>query len=383
MLFFILLTLPLSAQWADLSNTHLQSVAPATCTGTSPPSYCAGVTYDYNAFAHAVVDAWGGAVMDTTGTRLILWGGGHGDYNGNEVYSVNLSLSPVTVTRLTDPSIYATSGESNADGTPVSRHTYQDLVFLPVANKMFSYGGIIAPGGSSTIATWLFDLSALTWTRKTDGPSAGSTGGYMCALDTANPSPESVICAGPNAYNLYRYTVGTDTWIKLSAGSTNGTLIPSTASCAIDPVRKLYICAGQNTYGGAASGIYSVDLTGSASYAATNITSLTTGCGAMYGTDYPGLDYDSNRKTLIYYSGTGNTVIEYDPGTKICTTLTYTGGPSATVATGTFGRWAYVPSLNKHVALNNVTADVFTLLLGSSGGGSVLSGGVVSTGVIR
>jgi len=39
---------------------------------------------------------------DTKSNRLIIWGGGHGDYFGNEVYG--LDLNNMTMSRLTEPS---------------------------------------------------------------------------------------------------------------------------------------------------------------------------------------------------------------------------------------------------------------------------------------
>ena len=77
--------------WHELSRTRLSDdcpkPAPAGNTG------CA-----------AIISAWGGAIADTKENRMILWGGGHQDYYGNELYALNLARDPVTMTRLTEPS---------------------------------------------------------------------------------------------------------------------------------------------------------------------------------------------------------------------------------------------------------------------------------------
>ena len=42
----------------------------------------------------AVLSAWNSGVFDTQRNRLIIWGGGHGDYSGNEVYALSLNGTP-------------------------------------------------------------------------------------------------------------------------------------------------------------------------------------------------------------------------------------------------------------------------------------------------
>jgi hypothetical protein len=36
---------------------------------------------------------------------MILWGGGHNDYYGNELYALNLNAAPPPLTRLNDPTV--------------------------------------------------------------------------------------------------------------------------------------------------------------------------------------------------------------------------------------------------------------------------------------
>jgi len=44
-------------------------------------------------------------VADTVANRLIIWGGGSSSYYGNEIYSLNMTANPVTLTRLKDPTV--------------------------------------------------------------------------------------------------------------------------------------------------------------------------------------------------------------------------------------------------------------------------------------
>src|SRR5262245_9864498 len=98
--------LPLTAGWSELPNTMMSTV----CEGGD--NTCWGV-----------VAAWNSAVLDTKRNRLIIWGGGHHDYYGNEIYALNLSGDPA-FERLNDSTAGGCS-ESSCDGglTPNSRHT--------------------------------------------------------------------------------------------------------------------------------------------------------------------------------------------------------------------------------------------------------------------
>src|SRR6202030_1238686 len=106
-----------------------------------------------------VVRAWSGGIADTKRNRLIVWGGGHTDYSGNEVYSLNLNASPPTLTRLNQPgAVVSTSCASEptdpfdpsalSDGSPTSRHTYYDLTYIPTADVMYSFTGGLGYCGS-------------------------------------------------------------------------------------------------------------------------------------------------------------------------------------------------------------------------------------------
>jgi hypothetical protein len=82
--------------WQELPNTWLKSVV--------PPDNFGGNNYDFSYHARAVIAAWSGGIADTQRNRMIIWGGGHNDYYGNELYSLNLSPNPSTLTRVSDPS---------------------------------------------------------------------------------------------------------------------------------------------------------------------------------------------------------------------------------------------------------------------------------------
>ena len=53
---------------------------------------------------HEVIEAWNSAIVDPLRNRMVIWGGGHLNYFGNEIYSLNMNDSPPSLTRLNDPS---------------------------------------------------------------------------------------------------------------------------------------------------------------------------------------------------------------------------------------------------------------------------------------
>jgi hypothetical protein len=142
--------------WTDLSSTLLQSVC--------PPNYFGGQNYPFYTLCSQVIWSWSGGIADTLRNRLIIWGGGHQNYSGNEVFALNLTANPPAFTLLTEPSVFdpntSVCPNTNAsDGTPVSRETYNDLVYLPSIDRMFSFDGGRAPCGTCSGTTWTLDFT--------------------------------------------------------------------------------------------------------------------------------------------------------------------------------------------------------------------------------
>ena len=116
-------------RWISIPGTAMKSAAP------DPARFPAiqgamGV--------EAVVAAWSGGAFDTRRNRLVLWGGGHTDYHGNEVYA--FSVESMSWERVTEPNpAPRLDFETNADGTPNCRATYNGLAYLVHADRLFSF----------------------------------------------------------------------------------------------------------------------------------------------------------------------------------------------------------------------------------------------------
>src|SRR5688500_2675426 len=85
-----LATLP-AGRWYRFPDSKLEAVAAKTNVGGS---------------IKGLMAAWSGGIYDTDRERLVVWGGGHNDYAGNEVYAFGpLNAAAPKWQRLTDPSV--------------------------------------------------------------------------------------------------------------------------------------------------------------------------------------------------------------------------------------------------------------------------------------
>ena len=341
--------LPNSLGWYQIPGTTTRALCP-------PYSEIQGATG-----CPAVMSAWSGGLFDTTRNRLIIFGGGHSDYFGNELYAINLSANPITETLVKDSThnpnmngVPPGCPDAYGDGNPVSRHTYGSLVYIPSADRYLAYSGARSSCGFFTTASWDFDPNANTWARTGDGP--GTSGSQpVAAYDSVT---NTVYAVDNNVVALWNYSPATRTWTNLTGIST--VCQTTTPSATIDPGRRFMFCVG----GGVLSKISLA-----APYAASNLTG--SGCATWMGASAPGIAYDPVQKLLVGWAG-GNAVYLYNPDTDSCSTVTsYTGGPTTIQPNGTYGRFQYSPSSGVFVVVNDIDSNAYALrLTPAAGGGS-------------
>jgi len=335
--------LPTTAGWYALPNSALRPLC--------PPDNYGGTTYTFTALCPGIVTAWNSAVMDTKRNRLVVWGGGHNNYAGNEFYAVN--LNDQTVQRLNNPSIPTNAGGSCAvttlpDGSANSRHTYDGIAYMANIDKMFVFGGAptCAAGGLSR-DTWAFDFATMTWQqRNPTGTIPNGTAGIVSAYD---PNTGKVFLH--DDWNLYTYDYTTDSYTRLAVDNIDYHL-----TAVIDPVRKKFVMIGANQ-----AWIY--DIGAGSTY--TRQALVTTGGDAIISSGYPGLAYDPNTDRIVAWNG-GDTVYSLNLDTKVWTPMTFAGGPGAAQMFGTFKRWSYSPASGVYVLVNSMDQNVYTLRLGAT-----------------
>jgi hypothetical protein len=332
-------TIPDTPGWHELANTRIRPLCPAI------------MTFEYGN-CRAVTAAWGGAVLDATRNRLYILGGGHADYAGNEVY--RLDLNNLSMTRINEPSFPVRNGcevgnqSMYADGRPVARHTYSNIEWLPASDRILLYGGSRWQCGYLADDTWLFDPAGNTWTRVTT--TFQPPGTFNMGL-TRDPQTQRVYARTEN--QLYSFDPGAQTWTTRSEEFS----VSAYKNAVLDPVRRRYYWYVQ---GETTLRWYDV-----ANPNATDLQSqslATTGCAAFMADGDAGWQYDAALDRLVAWTN-GDSVYVLNPDSGVCETRTFPNGPTA-IEAGTFGRFRYIPSMNKYVVCNSVDDNCHALVLG-------------------
>jgi len=361
-------------------------------------------------YCENVIRAWNGAVADTRANRLIIWGGGHDNYFGNEIYSLNLAANPITLTRLKDPTVptnYSNSGnciESIPPGTtgfaPNSREDYEGLAFIPTADVMYVLNGSLAClEGNGSNATWTIPLNNLSnstsWSYENPtmtGPQPGvyaGLGGYAYG-DIAVFDPNSGLVFVSDSSALFTYNYQTNTTTRITA--IEGFVTSIYLSGAIDPVRKLFVAVGGCGKGscGPGDGVYVADISNpthtvqqnwtAATMADANCAQFLAGGANPLNASNPGFVYDPVANDFVGWPNEGNSVYILTPDTVnkklTCKVVTFPNGPpnsshannTPNTSLGTFGRFAYFPAYDIFVLVNDWNIPAYILKLRGSGG---------------
>jgi hypothetical protein len=290
---------------------------------------------------------------------LLFTGGGHQNYWGNEVYS--LDLNSLMLTRLNNP-VFPSGGlpsctedwgtPPTSPSTPAPRETYSGLAYVAHLDKMWLFGGALATSGCrSSGGMWMLDLPTLTWKRM--DPTGGIQETVYTDINYSDYDPQSklvyVFLAGRGLLNSYNPDTNTMTELVTPVWG-----VPEYSTGVLDQKRHQFVIIGSNFAG-------RFDLTTSPPQF-TNFSSQTVGCSGLQNANYPGLAYDPVQDKIVGWAG-GNTVYLFDTPTLTCATVTYSGGPPAQQINGTYGRWRYFPSLNIFALVNDWKQNAFTLRL--------------------
>jgi hypothetical protein len=246
--------MPAVGSAAVLPNSTLVSSG-AGWAGTSP-----GGTGDYE----EIMESWGGGVLNTvgvwrsgafiSGTFLVIFGGGHGDYGGNEVMAYGpLNSNSPTWSRITDPTVPGVPNVGRSGGYPVSRHTYDTLVYLPTENQMLCIGaaGYYSLGFSFNQGDIFdFDINPTSnpWTTADTNFPAYTTGGTISGLSGYDSTTGKAWLVGNgNGQKLGCYTVSGGTWTSTNINDPNN---PGNCAAAIWPAQHIMVYAnGSVVYG--------------------------------------------------------------------------------------------------------------------------------------
>lgn len=157
------------SSWLKVNTNTMQSVWPSSdylpLFGAGPGS------------PSAIIRCWSGFGWDDVNHRLVIFGGGHANYSGNDTYIWD------AVTREWKLAFYPSDVKTNASGhetvdgplhSPISSHTYCNNNYLPKIGRFVTFGGAAHSSGGPFLVT----------------DSGGATlrmlpGGYTCDLSQA------------------------------------------------------------------------------------------------------------------------------------------------------------------------------------------------------
>jgi hypothetical protein len=302
-----------------------------------------------NATSASGAFSYSGAAFDTKRDRLLIWGGGHHDYYGNEIYAFN--LSDFTWDRLTDPSPVTSPDvcvDVLSDGNPNSRHTYYNLEYIPdPVDRFFS-----TPAGSTACAsggvdrhTWMFDFITEKWIDM--APTGTPVIGWAPTESAYNPLTNQVFSVSPGG--LYRYDVAKNDWQNL-----NSTEIWGDRGVVVDTKRKLLVVVGHGE-------VIVYDI-GNESYQPQIWETIG---GEFNVKGYrPGVNYDPVADRIVVWHGGAVHALNMD--TKEWTHLAV--APQDAHVEGTYGRFRYSPIENAYVAVNSGSENVLIYKLTEGGG---------------
>ncbi len=398
--------LPTGYGWHQLSNTVMTSI----CLGNVPngmytdPSMTTTTNYDFD--CNQIVP-WSGGAADDNNQRLIVWGGGHSDYAGNEVSVLNLNGTPSwqAFTTPTRPVPYVDDGNSweglnpyfvrlkdggqyQPGGSPSSRHTYNGVQYVPYQNKLYSFGGSLANAGSFSQETWTLDMGTAAWTML--GPPFSLAPWYPTGA--YNPSNGHIVMHD-KSWSLLDFDPHTGLWTTL----TGNYHIDDGTTAAVDPINNLFVVVGAQ---GSTNNLGYPTLPTTQTVQAFMLTPpyvlmnwSDPSCDLVYRNG--GLAWDGALGLMVGYPGGGNqayllntspqpivTPFGTVPSYK-CLDVPISLNPSPVKGVdypqdpegsnngnnlGIFGRFAYFPSLDTFVVMNDRTRNAWTVQL--TGGGS-------------
>lgn len=311
--------------------------------------------------------AYSGMSFDARHRKLCVFGGGHADYWGNEVWA--FSVDSLTWRRMYEPDpasaytgtyiksnypgalFYPDPNEPLSQARPMSRHTYDSVEYIDALDETiifcgYTYDAIWSyPEQYNPSDTWLYslDTNLWTWRNVSRQPEPGG-GGHSAAYD---PETHTVYAVGSDDAT-WSYNVDTDTWTKLQDNATNGanalTGIHTVMTYTSPQKKKIYLFGSEYP---TTNELWEFDIP------TKTWRLLSPGGDVPPASGRYGLVYDSVDDVLIAFGGGGPNesgaatwTYVYDFATNQWHQVASTANGPTSIDASTFGRFKYDPVNN-------------------------------------
>lgn len=363
------------------------------------------LNFSSNPTPSKIILAWSSFAWDNTRGDLIIFGGGHANYSGNDVYRWQ------SATRMWERLSYASEvtqddfGNYRAidgvDAAPSSAHTYDNNLYLPIADRFLTYGGAAYNNGSG------FKKQINATTVRSTGPYVfnmllgsdnkvgGTTGSHVKRVA---PYPEIL---GGNMWtnrDLYgnsqismpaRFVNGTTAvtsengydvvYLSAVSGGTAQQLYKHTIVDINNPSLDQWEQVGRywNAFNGKGAGAFSPDLnlylrTATSDFVYWDLNNPGTNnrnvkfqptdlSGEFVPSGNYGLDYNQVTNQFLLWKG-GKDIWVLDPPAGVSATgwtidkqnVQSTTFPNGEFGTGILGKWKFASDLNAFIGLQDI-----------------------------
>jgi hypothetical protein len=333
----------------------------------------------------AITEAWNSAALNTvgvhshgtfiSGSHLILWGGGHADYDGNEVYAFGpINGEAPQWRRLRDATLNVTAGVPRlADGSPNQRHTYDTLTYVPTRNWMIASGAaaLVGTGNENSPTVDRFDFgvkdpnAVQPWAALPD-LGHGTTVVMTDAISAYDSAKDQVwhTYQQQNGSRFGAFDIETGVWTTY--GPSDRYPILSSPSSIIDPKRGLWVAYGKGQ-------VWAFNIRSPSTSSWYRVATIGSGPAAQGGILFDPVEdmfvvWANSSRTLYTLRPPANFSPDGDPWTW--TAYTPNGGATPTetaglgsdtagYATGVFKRFTYVPYPRGYLLYNRINDPVF------------------------
>lgn len=288
-----------------------------------------------------VLDAWSSGAYDPNRHRMLIFGGGHNDYYGNEIYQFSIDSMKWSIAEKQSTGYLNCGGsciEVLADGNPNSRHTYDALTFLIHNNKFMMIGGSLGclSGGGADDSWWWDDANG--WIQKLSG------GLHYELTKSAVYNPKDSCVYMQDYDGFKKYNPWTNSWSDIGGVVMGGGLCG-----AIDTSRNWFVNIGDGES-------YYYDLNEQPQCSKHNLN--TTGGSSITNTQNPGVEYDPIADKIVCYAG--GIVWSLDLESKSWTSFDINGKPSGSGAAydyRIYGHFSYMPEYNTYIFIGGNPND--------------------------